>query len=91
MGKLDEYAGDCILIKADNGFRETDKTAIWQGLEAKKHYRVFIDETSGYFNDPISLEAGHKYIVEDLLEAIRQPAKSLKRDHRKIYFLAFFY
>ncbi len=69
LEKLNEYAGDYIFIEDNANFRETEKTAIWQGLEAVKQNRVFmIDETNDYFNDPISLEAQRKSIVESLMQ-----------------------
>lgn len=69
---LPEYAGDYIFT-SNWGWDDGDANVvygsnIWKSLPAVKNKQVyFIDEKGSYYNDPISLEAQLKFIVESFL------------------------
>lgn len=69
---LPEYAGDYIFT-SNWGWDDGDANVVygskvWKSLPAVKNNRVyFIDEKGSYYNDPISLEAQLKFIVESFL------------------------
>ncbi|MNH98386.1 Iron(3+)-hydroxamate-binding protein FhuD precursor [compost metagenome] len=69
---LPEYAGDYIFT-SNWGWDDGDAnvvygSSIWKSLPAVKNNQVyFIDEKGSYYNDPISLEAQLKFIIESFL------------------------
>ncbi|MBT2289547.1 AraC family transcriptional regulator [Paenibacillus albidus] len=69
---LPEYAGDYIFT-SNWGWDDGDANVVygskvWKSLPALKNNQVFfIDEKGSYYNDPISLDAQLKFIVESFL------------------------
>lgn len=70
---LPEFAGDYIFTSPwsgdDGSPDDVYDSNLWRNLPAVQNNRVFtLNRAGSYFNDPVSLEAHLKFIVESLIE-----------------------